>query len=173
MKWFETLLDRICALSGALIFAQFPQFFLQYLHELSGHVAELSHQVQLFDQTAKLSHKTLPELILKFLQNSDLDIVRQGELIQGMVTRLETFRIAKSSLEQASLITKPFVFLRYINQQIAVDTWKQFQLGFSFTLEGLVYAFIGMLIGYGLFQSLKFLLRISKPSTLGVPGRNA
>lgn len=149
------LFDRIFCLAGALLFAQFPQFFLQYLHQLSGHVSELAFQVHQLELSAKLSNKTLSQLIFKFLQNSDMDIVRQGDLMRSMVERYEAMSHAQTALQHASLFTKPFLFIRHVQAAIAQDTWHQFQLGFSFTIEGVLYALAGMVIGFSLFQMLR------------------
>ena len=161
------LLDRICCLTAALLFAQFPQFFLQYLHQLHGHVAELSYQVQQFELSAKLSGKTLSQLIFKFLQNSDPDIVRQGDLMRSIVERLVTMQNAQIALQEASLWSKPFHFVRHVQGSIAQDTWQKFQFGFSFSTESLVYACIGLIVGYSLFQMIKstLLLLIPKKKT--------
>lgn len=154
------MIDRIFALIGAFAFAQFPQFFAQYLHELSGHLAELVYQVNLLEQSAKLSNKSVIELIAKFKSNPDPDIIRQGDLMQGIIDRMDSFTIALHALTHSNLFTKPFLFVRYLNGGILTDTAKNYQIGFSLTLEGVVYAFIGMVVGYYLFEGLRALLNL-------------
>lgn len=144
--------DRVSAIVGAFLFAQFPQFFMQYLHELTGHVAELQHQIQLYENVARLSQKTPLEMISKFLSNSDPDVIRQGDLIKQIFDRYYSFSHAQETLANASLFTKPFLFLRYYNWQIGQDTLQNYQIGLTLTPEGIVYLIIGFFAGYGLFQ---------------------
>lgn len=154
MTWLGRILDRIFALAGAIFFAQFPQFFSQYLHELSGHVAELSYQLSIIQETAKISQKSIGALIQKFLQSSDSDIIRQGDMLQGIVERYNAFTQADMALSQASLFTKPFLFIRYADIKIVKETLDHFQLGFSFNLESFVYAFIGVVFGITVYQGI-------------------
>lgn len=165
MNWVIKMIDRIFAVGGAIFFAQFPQFFTQYLHQLSGHIGELIYQVNLLENSAKLSGKTLKELALKFLQNQDPDIMRQGDLIQAMMERLETFTTAQLALTQASILIKPFVFIRYVDLSIAKATFNQFSFGLNFTIETLVYGLIGMAMGYSLFRIIGSFFKIFKWKT--------
>lgn len=155
IQWIGKMIDRIFAVAGAIAFAQFPQFFLQYLHQLSGHAAELQIQLEQLKQSVKLSNSSITELIAKFHLSLDPDIVRLGDFMQMIVDRSERFTTALSSLQNASIFTKPFLFIRYFDSSIGRDTFKHFQLGFSFTLEGIVYAFVGMVFGYYVFYSLR------------------
>lgn len=152
------VIDRAFAVAGAVLFAQFPQFFGQYLHQLSGRAHELSYQVSMMENSAKLSHKTLPELIFKFTHHTDGDITRQGELMQYTLERLNALSYAETTLSHATILAKPLLFIRYLDLSIARDTFQHFQWGFSFSVEGLAYACIGLCFGFGCFQLVNFLM---------------
>lgn len=154
----KKVIDRVFAAAGAIFFAQFPQFIQQYTQDLSGHVGELSYQVSLLEQSAELSHKNLSALIAKFTNSTDFDYARQGELMQNLIDRFENLKYSLDALNHASIFTKPFTFLRYADSRVFKETVEQFQWGFSFTSETLIYAFLGTLAGYGVFQSLKFFI---------------
>lgn len=166
------LIDRIFACAGAFTFAQFPQFYLQYTHELSGHVKELQYQVNKIEQAAVLSNKTLMEWVEKFHQNQDPDFSLQGELLKGMVTRLSSFQEAELTLANSSIWLKPFMFLQMGDKQIVYDTFAHFKLGFSFTTETLVYAFIGLIFGHLLYCGISFCLNKAKTSSTLKPKRS-
>lgn len=153
------LVDRIFACAGAFTMAQFPQFYLQYTHELSGHVKELQYQVNQIEHAAVLSNKTLMEWVEKFHQNSDPDFSLQGELLKSMVARLSSFQEAEFTLTTSSIWLKPFMFLQMGNKQIAYDTFSNFKLGFAFTVETLVYAFIGLVLGHLIYCGISFCMR--------------
>lgn len=147
MQWLE----RLIAIPTALLAAQFPQFFQQYMHELSGHVAELNYQMSILQKSAEIAQKPLPALIQKFLANSDPDIHHQGAVMQGVIERLQDFSQAMQSLQHAGLLGKPFLFIRYFDVGIVADTWTHFQLGINFSVESMVYLVLGLFFGHGLY----------------------
>lgn len=147
MQWLE----RLIAIPTALLAAQFPQFFQQYMHELSGHVAELNYQTSILQKSAEIAQKPLPALINKFLASSDPDIHQQGAVMQGVVERLHDFSQAMQSLQHAGLLGKPFLFIRYFDAGIVVDTWTHFQLGINFSVESIVYLVLGLFLGHGFY----------------------
>jgi hypothetical protein len=151
MKWLFSIFDRLFVVAGALAFSQAPLFMLQYTHQLSGHVVELQYQVNKLEAAAGESGKSLSEYIHKFESNPDPDFARQGKNMQGMVERSQSFNQAYNALNSSSLLGKPFVFVAYINQEVAIATWKAFEYGLAFSAEGLSYAFIGGMIGYSVY----------------------
>lgn len=153
------MFEKVGAITSGLAFLQFPQIYLQYLHELKGHISELKYQVALFEQAARLSGKTLAEWITKFTQNVDPDIVMQGNLLQDMVERLTTFQQAELNLETSSFLGKPFQFFRLADQSIAYETWQNFEWGVSFSVEGLWYACVGLVLGFIFCKLLTLVFR--------------
>ena len=166
------LIDKVFACAGAFTLAQFPQFYLQYTHELSGHVKELQYQVQKIEQAAAISNKTLMEWVDKFHKSQDPDFSFQGELLKEMVTRLSAFQEAELTLNASSIWLKPFIFLQMGDKQIAYDTFAHFQMGLSFTVETLVYAFIGLVMGHLGYLGIAFILKRLKTSKAKVPKRS-
>lgn len=159
IRWIVKIIDRAFAVVAAILFAQFPQFYSQYYHELLGHIGELAYQVGLLEQSAKQSGKTLKDLILKFLQFDDADIVRQGELMKMAVERLESLTLSQTNLENASIFAKPFLFIRNADASIAKETLHNFQFGFTFNVEGIAYAFLGLIIGYSIFGLIGYFFK--------------
>jgi len=157
------MIDRIFSAAGALFFAQFPEFFLQYQHELNGHLAELKYQVSMIEHAASLSNKTLGEWVSKFQQSQDPDFSLQGQILSNMVQRLHTFQEAMAVLQNSSPFLKPVNFARYADTQVLKDTMDHFQLGISFSAESLGYAFFGLLAGYAVYRLLAKIGGLFKP----------
>lgn len=155
LQWFGGLLDRICAVVGALAVSQIPLFIQQYKHQLSGHVAELQIQVDAMRQAASHSGKTLEQFIKKFVDSQDGDFSLQGEIMQSMVSRWHSLSDAFFALKDASLFTKPVVFALHFNPAIAKETMDSFVPGIPLSLEGGVYALIGIGVGYFVFYLVK------------------
>lgn len=159
------LLDKIVSLSSALVFAQFPQFYEQYLNQMRGHLGELNYQASIIEQSAKIAHKTVPELIGKFLSSSDGDFQRQGALMQGILDRLQLFSQAIGSLQTSNALLKPLYFIRYADKEVLQDTFSHFRWGFVFTLESLGYLIFGLLLGHFLFSFVKSIGKRGLPSS--------
>ncbi|MCP5508109.1 MAG: DUF2937 family protein [Chlamydiales bacterium] len=152
LNWLANIVDRVCAVVGALIFAQFPSYVMQYQHQLAGHVNELRHQVGLLKENASHSGKSLDQLIQKFLKVQDADVVSQGEFIQSMVERLNEMTRSLVALHDSTVWTKPFVFLYHLDRQIAADTASDYTWTIPFTFEGLIYALIGVIAGFAFYN---------------------
>lgn len=155
LKWISGLLDRICAVAGALLFSQLPLFMQQYTQQLSGHVAELRLQVNAIQQAATHSSKTLEQFIQKFVESNDPDFVRQGDIMLAMVNRWYQFSDAYTALQESSVFTRPFNFLYHLNWDIAAGTWNIYTFGIPFNLEGLIFALIGIVVGYIIYYGIR------------------
>ncbi|MBA3602311.1 MAG: DUF2937 family protein [Parachlamydiaceae bacterium] len=157
--WLVSLLDRVFAVCGALICVQAPMYIQQYGHQLSGRVAELKLQVKGMLNAAAEGSKTLPQYINRFLESGDSDFMRQGKLMLSSAERYDELSGALSSLNQSSVVSRPFIFLRDLNWDIATTTFSDFQPGISFTVEGIAYGLVGVCLGYGLFYLLSKVVR--------------
>ncbi len=155
---FANLIDRVLVVSGAIVMTQVPLFFQQYMQRLSGHLSELELQITLLRQTAARSGKSFHAYIDKFLNHSDSDFRAQGEFMQGMLQRLDDLKLAFNKLSDSSAWMHPFYLLRYGDSEIASSTLSGFEPGLSFTLESLVYALIGMILGFGIFKGVRWVI---------------
>lgn len=154
-RWAVNMLDRISAVLGALVLSQVPMFMQQYQQQLEGHVAELSFQIEAMKQVALQSGKDLTQYIQKFTSSSDIDFSRQGEIMHKMIERYQGLVDSSLALNQSTAFSRPFVFLSHLSQDIAESTFKTFHLGLEFSLEGLVYALLGIFLGYSIFAGFK------------------
>lgn len=140
----ENVLDRVLSVLGALVFAQAPEFMQQYLQRLGGHLDEARRQLQQFEQVAAQSGVTLDRLIGQTTASAEPSVARLGHVIQDTVARVDTLTASQTALHDASLWTRPFVFLRYVDLDIARATATAFKPAVPTTLEGLVYALLGV-----------------------------
>lgn len=142
----EGLLDRALCVIGAVIFSQAPEFMQQYLQRLGGHLDEARRQLRQFQETAAQSGLTLDGLIGRTGANADPAVARLGEVMTAARARVDTLEAAQSAIQHASLWTRPFVFLRHLDPAIARATAAIFKPAVPTTIEGLVYALLGMLV---------------------------
>lgn len=146
-NWIHGLFDRIFAVIGALTLSQAPTFMQDYTQQLSGHVSELRYQIEIFRSAASQSGKTLEQFIQKFKDSPDLDLAAVGSIMQEMVVRYTNLSNSYNALVQSSVFERPFVFLKYFDWDLAKLTFADYHLGLSLTLDGFIYALIGLYLG--------------------------
>ncbi len=155
LNWLGSLLDRLFAVAGALLFSQAPQFFQQYSHRLAGHVSELQVLISNIQTAAARTGKGLSEYVYKFTQHADVDFSSQGEMMNGIISRHIDLKKALISMQDATALSRPFHFLQSFNLEIAQSTLRDFQPGLLITAEGLAYALVGMGVGIAVYQTLR------------------
>lgn len=148
----ESLVDRVLCVAGAVAFSQVPEFFQQYLQRLGGHLDEARLRVAQYEAVAKQSGITLRELIETTKAQPSEPVAKLGQVIADAETRVETLSAAETALREASLWERPFVFLANLDSDIASGTWAVFKPAVPVTLEGLVYACVGMVIALVIYQ---------------------
>lgn len=163
-----SIVDRLCIVAGAFAGSQIPQFMQQYSQRLAGHVSELQQLIDQLRTVAAHSNKSLEEYIQKFLASTDADFAHQGHFMQGMVARWEELNGALLHLMQSSAWTRPLVFMKDLQSDIAHSTFASFQPGINLSVEGLCYAGIGSLMGWAIYQLISKLLKIVYENTVGV-----
>ncbi len=148
----EGLLDRMLCVVGAVGFSQAPEFMQQYMQRLGGHLDEARRQLMQFEQAAAQSGLTLQRFIAQTSTNADTAVAKLGGVMTRTVTRVDSLESAQTALQNASIWTRPFVFLRHLDSSIAHGTWSIFKPAVPTTAEGLVYALLGMLVLIGLYH---------------------
>lgn len=159
LKWLGGLLDRSFAVAGAVVFAQAPLFMQQYTQQMIGRVAELNLQMDAMRKSAGLSGKTIEQLSQKFVENSDPDIMRQGEIMLATVGRWHTITDGLAAMQESSIWSRPSVFLYHLNSEAFFSTLHEFRMGLPLTMEGGAYALLGVMAGYFVFALLRNVFR--------------
>jgi hypothetical protein len=171
LKLAYKLFEGIFAMLAALTLSQAPLFMQCYTHQLSGRVAELRLQSQILERAAGQTGKNLAQYIQKFLASTDTDFRVQGQVMQGMVERYQLLSKNLSALQEASVWERPLVFFKTIHWEIAQETLHNFQPGLVLSIEGAIYAFVGMALGFFAFyclrKSLVFLFTKKKGAHMG------
>lgn len=155
LRFTMTIADRVCAVAGAFLFSQIPLFMQYYTHQLIGHVAELQWQVSSMRHSASIVGKSLEQYIQKFVTHSDPDFSLQGRMMQQVVDRWNHFSQGLQGLQEASVWEKPYLFVKTLDFNIAKNTFSAYQPAIPTSLEGGIYAFIGLLCGFAIFWMLR------------------
>lgn len=158
LAWIPHFLDRVCAVAGAFFLSQFPAFYQQYTQRLAGHLSELTRHLTALQRLAEQSGKTLPAYIQKFVSSRDLDFSEQGAFMNSLLERHLQLSNAYTHLVQANPLERPWVLMTHAQTDIMRGVLTDFQPAISLTLEGLLYATLGIMAGYLVFACLRRLV---------------
>lgn len=140
----DGVIDRVLCVLGTIAFAQMPEFMQQYLQRLGGHLDEARRQLSQFHNAAEQSGLTLDRLIIQTETNADAAVAKLGGVMTGAIERVEELESAQYAITSATVFERPFVFLQNVDADIARATWQIFKPAIPTTVEGLVYALVGM-----------------------------
>jgi hypothetical protein len=147
VRFVDSLLDRICAVIGAVVFMQFPQYLMLYIQRLGGHVDEAARNIEKYKEIAQDAGKTLHQYSQHLLNSTDETIFKTGQKIAGDIERYNHLAGALKELQAAPVYKKFIVFIQNVDLGIARGTWENFTPGLPFTFESAAYAVAGILIG--------------------------
>lgn len=142
----DGLLDRLLCVVGAVLCSQLPEFIQQYLQRLGGHLDEARRQLGQFHEVAVKSGLTLDQLIAKSRGSVEMSVVQLGQVMRDTVDRVDALSTADAAIRNASMFTRPLVFLRHVDFSIAHATWTIFKPAVPTTFEGAIYAAFGVLL---------------------------
>jgi hypothetical protein len=154
-KFLDSVLDRVFAVIGALIFSQAPAFIQQYIQRLAGSAYELKLQAAQINQIATNAGLSVAEYIDRFKASNDQLFQAQGDMVTAILERHATLSQSLTSLENSTWMTRPFTFAAHFNSDLFYGTLKHFTPAVNVTIEGIAWAFIGLLFGYFLYNTLK------------------
>jgi hypothetical protein len=150
----EKLLDRALCVAGAVLFSQAPEFMQQYLQRLGGHLDEARRQLAQFKNVAAQSGLSLEQFIAQTNANADAAVAKLGGVMSEAVERVVHLETAQAAISQASPLARPFAFLRHVDAEIANATWSIYKPAVPTTVEGLLYALLGMAVFLGIYHGL-------------------
>lgn len=151
----DTLLDRIFSALGAVALSQIPQLISQYYDVLTGALSEARTNVEVFRSKASELGLDLRSFINEHLTSGSPIFRKSGEGMQEAVDRYEAYQAAAAALKDASVFERPFIFIRHLDSNLFAAL--EFRPGLPLTLEGAVYALVGIVLGLGLYHLFRTL----------------
>ncbi len=156
-RFFFFLLDRALAAAGALIFAQFPSFIVQYQQRMGGHVDELQLIIGKYSEAAARNSKTIEEYISIHMKSEISDFVSSGTIMTENLERYTQLSRSLAELTDSTGIMKLLIFIKTLNYDIYRKTLDNFTPGISFNIDTLVYSLAGIIF----IMSIYFLIKKS------------
>lgn len=158
---FDSLIDRVLCVVGAVLLSQGPEFMQQYLQRLGGHLHEARRQLTHFQKTSIEAGLSLDEFIKRTAASAEPSVAKLAGVMTESVERVASLQAAYDALLRASLWERPFIFLRHLNVGITQATAIVYKPAVPTTAEGLLYALTGMLLMLAVYHLVvKKLLRL-------------
>jgi len=159
------ILDRLFCTVLACLFSQVPAYIAQYQTVLDQNWQALQTEVIQIDEQAEDNLQSRKDFIDQLLTHPDSSLREAGKARIEVIKAYQKVSAMRDALIGAPAWKKPFVLYQ---------TWdKKYAQVLSYTptlplnLVGFFYAFIGLLLGYGL-TSLFRLLFVRKRNTSGI-----
>ncbi|MBV7409146.1 DUF2937 family protein [Maritimibacter sp. DP1N21-5] len=145
---FVRLLAFLGGLAGALALSQFPEFSQQYVQRLSGAVDELRAVTLFVDGAAAAAGRTREEALDELQSGNSALIADMGQGLAERVNRYERLRADYDVLRPADPLMRLARFYRIRDPELVQRTWDHYQPAVPVTLDGVITAGIGFIIGW-------------------------
>lgn len=120
-------------------------FIQTYTQLLAGHVSELNYQIGEYRHIADKNHKSLPDLIQRFLKSDDAEISMLGQILNQLLERFEKLKISLDLLMNSPAWKKPLVFFSQLDLSVLKESFSHYTIGLPLTFESLAYGLIGII----------------------------
>ncbi len=150
----EGFADRLVCVLGAVVCAQAPEFFQQYLQRLGGHLDEARLQLAAFERAALAAGKPWGQFVADTLGNPDAGLAKLGANMRDTAARVDELATAQAALLEASVWSRPWAFFTHLDVGIARAASAIFRPAVPATFEGAVYAALGVAVAFGLWHGL-------------------
>ncbi len=144
MAWITRKLDTLVAAAfagtaGASV-SQLEEFVQQYLQRIGGHLDEAQRNYQ---------------TILDGERYRDMAQQTREILLGDAAARVHEIQSAYNAISEAGFMGKPVAFLAHMDQTIALRTIENFTPALPITVESLIYAGIGLVLGFVVYELIK------------------
>jgi hypothetical protein len=145
----DSLIGTIVAAIAGVVGTQFLAVIQQYRQRLEGHLAE-----------AELNHRQiLTADVYRALEDGT-----RARLAEAAAERAAELARALDAIMGADALSRPFVFVRHLEPEIAAATLRAFEPALPIDVVSIVYGLAGMVLGWTAYEIVKL------PFTF--PGRN-
>ena len=154
---------RSLSVIGGLVLAafcsQFPEYAQQYEQRLGGAVDELRIIVNEFELAATNFGLTRDEALARYQATGDDFIRGRGITMANIISRYEVLSATLSEIQGATGWERFSHLPQYLDSEIGARALENYEPAVPLTVEGIVYALGGFMLGYLFISGLmRFLL---------------
>jgi len=160
----EDAMRRSFAILGGLllgvVLSQFPEYAQQYTQRLGGAVDELRTITVDFDAGATAAGLTRAEALARYEHSPDTFLAGRGQSMSATFVRYGKLSAALQEIRGADAWQRLQLLPAYLDTDVGARTLADFKPAVPVTMEGLLYAAAGFVVGYILFSALFSLLML-------------
>ena len=149
---------RMVAIVGgaalAVVLSQFPEYAQQYTQRLGGAVDELRVVTQRFDSEAASAGLNRDEALARFTGASDGFIVGRGTSEAANFLRYAQLSETLDRIQGAGPVERFQALPAYLDTDIGRRTLENYRPAMPVTMEGILYAGAGFLLGYLILSAI-------------------
>jgi hypothetical protein len=162
------IVSAIGGLALAIVLSQFPEYAQQYTQRLGGAVDELRVVTEKFDHDAAEAGLDRQEALTRFESSSDGFLAGRGHSEQANFARYEQLSATLARIQGANAVQRFQMLPAYLDTDIGARTLENYQPAMPVTVEGVLYAGGGFLLGFlvlsGLWRFLSMPFRRRYPA---------
>ena len=144
----------VAGLALALILSQFPEYAQQYTQRLGGAVDELRVITEDFDRAAAEGGLDRAQALARFNASNDDFLAGRGVSMTATFQRFEQLSTALAQIEDADAVERFQSLPAYLDSDIGRRTLESYQPAVPATIEGVLYAGGGFVLGYLILSGL-------------------
>jgi hypothetical protein len=142
------LIAGVGGLGLAVMLSQFPEYAQQYTQRLGGAVDELRVITEDFDRSARAAGLDRAGALQRYDTTTDAFIAGRGAAMGATFERYETLKQTLARIEGAGPVERFQSLPAYLDTDIGQRTLEVYKPAVPVTLEGILYAGGGFILGY-------------------------
>ena len=138
----------------AIVLSQFPEYAQQYTQRLGGAVDELRVITADFDRAAEQAGLDRATAIARYNSSNDEFLAGRGSSMTATFQRYENLSQTLTRIEGAGPVERLQSLPAYLDTDIGRRTLESYRPAMPVTVEGVLYAGIGFMLGYLVISAL-------------------
>ncbi|MDB5535562.1 MAG: hypothetical protein JWP26_1705 [Devosia sp.] len=138
----------------AVALSQFPEYAQQYTQRLGGAVDELRIVTEKFDHDAQEAGLDRQQALTRFEASSDEFLAGRGTSEAANFARYEQLSATLARIQNANAVERFQMMPAYFDTDIGARTLDNYKPAVPVTVEGILYAGGGLLVGYLLMSGI-------------------
>lgn len=147
-------LASVVGLGLAVALSQFPEYAQQYTQRLGGAVDELRVITTDFDRAAELGGLSRIEAIDRYNASNDEFLAGRGTSMTATFQRYDKLSTTLTQIQNAGPMERLQSLPAYLDTDIGRRTLENYKPAMPVTVEGVLYAGTGLILGYLVLSAL-------------------
>lgn len=138
----------------ALVLSQFPEYAQQYTQRLGGAVDELQREVTQFDADAAAGGLDRTQALARYNASNDDFLAGRGVSMTYTLQRYDELSATLTRIQNAGPVERFQQLPAYLDSEIGQRTLEAYKPAVPVTMEGVLYAGGGFILGYLILSGL-------------------